>query len=132
MLRPIHFAWVAFICAWVLLWVSLMEGTRRRIARLSAATLDRWAADERYKVVVQETHFNSWLTNNNPFWLSHWGQPVYRVTILDRSGTARDAWVRCGFSACGRWWERVEIKWIPGTTRIGAKKAPLWDQELDA
>ena len=77
-----------------------------RIGR-SNSLLQKWAAQNRYRIIRQERRF----FKGPYFWTSTKGQTVYRVVLEDPDGNKRSGWVRCG-----SWWfgllsDKVEVRW---------------------
>ncbi len=71
--------------------------------------VQRWAAKQGYQVLCFQSPFLSggfdWFTTSR-------GQVVYLVTIRDRVGHERKAWVRCGSFMGGALFSgQVEVKW---------------------
>ena len=69
--------------------------------------LERWAADNRYRLVRAEHR----IFRKGPFFWSGRGQAVYRVEICDEHGNDRQGWVRCGTWFVGVFADKVEVSW---------------------
>jgi hypothetical protein len=73
------------------------------------SVVKQWASEHGYVVLQFESPFHSgtfsWLTTSR-------GQVVYYVTIRDRAGSERKAWVRCGsYSGGVLFSNKIEVRW---------------------
>ena len=72
------------------------------------AILNHWAARSGCKILQRNS---AWLFIGPFFWTTNRSQVVFRVVVLDRAGTTRNGWVRCG-----SWWggilsDAAEVRW---------------------
>jgi hypothetical protein len=74
----------------------------------SASLLDGWAEREGVRIVSQE---KCWFFKGPFFWTTGKGQDVYYVTVEDRSGRTRTAYVRVGGLFLGMFSDNVEVRW---------------------
>ena len=94
---------VAFLCAAAL----AAWGIARRWSK-SRSLVHEWARREHLEIL----HMERGVFRRGPlFWFTSKGQEVFHVTLRERSGRVRAAWVRCG----SWWWgllsDKVEARW---------------------
>jgi hypothetical protein len=71
--------------------------------------VQKWAAGHRYTILHLESPF---YTGAFSFWSTSRAQVVYSVTIRDREGLERRAWVRCGRYRSGVFFsDEIEVTW---------------------
>ena len=71
--------------------------------------IDNWATQCGFRVVDSRY---CWFWNGPFFLTTSKGQMVYYVTVEDRDGRVRRAWVRCGGWFLGMMSDRVDVEWV--------------------
>lgn len=74
----------------------------------STSLLDGWAEREGVRILARE---KCWFFKGPFFWTTSKGQDVYYVTVEDRSGRTRTAYVRVGGMFLGMFSDNVEVRW---------------------
>ena len=73
--------------------------------------VEQWAKKNEYSIVNREKR--SVVTG--PFmWSSSRNQTIYYVTIADKTGLQRNAWVRCGGYYLGPLSDQIDVRWTDG------------------
>ena len=71
--------------------------------------VQKWAAEHGYVVLQFESPFHSGAFS---WWTTSRGQVVYSVSIRDRAGRERKAWVRCGsYIGSVLFSDEIEVRW---------------------
>ena len=97
---PVVFAAIAILVLGVLIINWQFKKARRLI--------DEWTARNGYRILNRRFQ----LFWRGPFWWrSSKGQMVYRVTVQDRDGNTRKAWIRCGGFFAGLLSDQVSVEW---------------------
>jgi|SRR5579883_1850067 len=92
-----------------ILLISAFIGWNWLFLKRGRIVLEGWAAAQGYEVLQCESPF---ATGAFSFWTTSRGQVVYFVTLRDRVGRERSAWVRCGsFLGSVLSSDDIEVKW---------------------
>jgi hypothetical protein len=74
----------------------------------AASILEKWAYNHRLRILRREYRYFF----RGPFtWFTGKSQVVYYVTVENRNGEVRTAWVRCGGYFLGLWSDHVDVEW---------------------
>jgi hypothetical protein len=76
--------------------------------RRSASMIGRWAAENGYRLLGREYR---WFRRGPFWWRTTDKMAVYHVTVEDREGRVRRAWVRCGGWFLGLFSDQVTVEW---------------------
>lgn len=74
----------------------------------SDSLLNRWAASSGLRILECERRY---LRRGGFFWTTSKGQVVFYVTVEDREGGVRHAYVRVGGHWLGLLSDRVDVRW---------------------
>jgi hypothetical protein len=97
----------AVLCA--VLGISVFIGGSWLFQVSAKSIVEKWAAEQGNEVLAVESPF---ATGAFSFWTTSRGQVVYFVTIRDRLGNERKAWVRCGsHTGTVLFSNRIEVRW---------------------
>ncbi len=78
------------------------------IRRRDAGLIDRWAAENGYRIVGERGGLHLFKTFQ---WWTWRFQHGYRITVEDREGNVRRGWLRCVDFSRGMAQDKVTVKW---------------------
>ena len=91
----------------------------------SAAILDKWAAENGFKIVEK----SYCLFFRGPFFFrTTKDQAVYRVAVRDKAGNVGTGWVACGSWWCGLFSDKAQVRWDEAP-QVAA--SPMRDRWMD-
>lgn len=70
--------------------------------------LESWAKENGYQILRSELR---WFRRGPFFWTTSRNQMVYYVSVRNREGVTRNAWVRCGTWWLGVFQYKAEVRW---------------------
>jgi hypothetical protein len=100
---------VAYALLFAILLIAAFIALNWLVEKRAKSIVQKWAAEHGYDIL----HFVSPFHNGAfSFWSTSRGQVVYSVTLRDRDGLKRAAWVRCGsFTGGVLFSDEIEVRW---------------------